>query len=67
MKGFFIILLLFALLVGGYLVYRNLSEQTSDEDDITRIKAIDKGREAAETLEKIQDKIHKRAQEATSD
>lgn len=65
MKGFFIILLLFALLVGGYLVYRNLSEQTSDEDDITRIKAIDKSREAAETLEKIQDKIQKRAQEAS--
>ncbi len=64
MRGILIIMVLFALLVGSYLVFKNLSEQTSDEDGSTAIKAIEKGKRAAETLEKIQEDIQKRAREA---
>ena len=65
MRGILIIFVLFALLVGSYLVFRNLSEQTSGEDGSTRIQAIEKAKRGAETLEKIQDEIHKRVQEAS--
>lgn len=65
MKGILLILVLIALLFGTYLVYRNLSEQTSDEEDSTRIEAIEKGRKGAKTLENVQGEIHKRAQEAS--
>lgn len=65
MKGILLILVLIALLFGTYLVYRNLSDQTSDEEDPTRIEAVEKGRKGAETLEKLQGEIHKRAQEAS--
>ena len=64
MKGILFILVLFALLVGGYLVSKNLSEQTSSEDGSTQIQAIEKGKRAAETLDKIQKKIQKQAEEA---
>ena len=64
MRGILFILVLFALLVGSYLVFKNISEQTSDEDGSTQIQAIEKARRGAETLEKIQEEINKRAKEA---
>ena len=65
MKGILIILVLLAILFGGYLVYRNLSEQTSVEDDTTGIRAIEKAREAVDTIEKIQKEVQRRARQSS--
>lgn len=65
MKGILIILVLLAVLFGGYLVYRNLSEQISVEDDTTSIRAIEKAREAADTIEKIQKEVQRRARQSS--
>jgi hypothetical protein len=64
MKGVLFILMLLALLFGGYLVYRNLSEQTSTQDGITHIEAIERGRRGAQTVQDVQDEVHRRAQQA---
>jgi|GEM_PF-3578668 hypothetical protein len=62
MKGIWLILILIALLVGGYLVYRNLSAHTGGPEDSTRIRAIEKAREGAELLRELQQR-HLRAAE----
>jgi hypothetical protein len=64
MKGSLIILVLLALLVGTYLVYKNLSGHRSEPEDAGRIEAIDKARKAADQIQGMQDRIQKKAREA---
>lgn len=65
MRAVLLILLLLALLIGGYLVYRNLAGQTSGEGDQTRIEAIEKARRGAGKLQRVQEEIHRRAEQAS--
>ncbi len=65
MKGLLIILVLLALLIGTFLVYRDLSEHTRGPEEGSRVEAIEKAREGAERVQGIQDEIQKRAREAS--
>ena len=65
MKGVLILLVLLALLIGTFLVYRDLSEHTRGPEERGRVEAIEKAREGAERLQGIQDEVQKRAQEAS--
>ena len=65
MKGTLIIVVLLALLVGSYLVYKNLSGRSSQPGDAGRIEEIEKARKAADQVQGIQEKIKRQADDAS--
>jgi hypothetical protein len=64
-KGTLIIIVLLALLVGGYLVYRNLSAHAPKAGDAGRIDAIHRAKDAADQAQRLQEQLRKKAEDAS--
>ena len=63
MKAILYLAVILALLFGTYVVYKNMTGQLP-EDHPLRIEAISKARDTAGRLESVQEKRHRRVQEA---
>ncbi len=65
MKGVLILLVLLALLLGTFIVYRDLVDRTRSPEEPSRVEAIEKARERAGQVQGIQDELQRRGQDSS--